>query len=224
MDVITLEAQPRALGKAGAKAVRREGEVPCVLYGPHAEPVHFRVPVLALRPLIYTAETHLVSVELDGDSYSCIIKDISYHPVTDVPVHVDFYALTEGEAVTLPVPVVTVGTPAGVHAGGNLSQPLHEVEVRSLPKDIPGSIEIDVSELEIGQSLQVSNLKAGNFEILTDPDLTVATVTPPAAEPVEEEPEGVLLEGEEIEGEGTEEAGGEPRPEGEGAEDASAEG
>lgn len=224
MDVITLEAQPRELGKTAAKAIRRAGEVPCVLYGPHAEPVHFRVPVLSLRPLIYTAEAHRVSLEVDGESYDCLLKDIVFHPVTDVPTHVDFYALTAGEEITMSVPVTLVGTAPGVQAGGVLSQPLTEIEVRCLPMHIPGHVEVDISEMEIGDVIHVDVISLENVTIETDPARTVAVVNAPMAEPVEEEPEeGLLLEGEEIagEGEGTDEAGGEPEA---GETDASAEG
>jgi large subunit ribosomal protein L25 len=213
MDVITLDAQPRELGSTAARAVRRSGEVPCVIYGPHQEPVHFRVPVLELRHLIYTSETHRVQLKLDGQEFDCIVKKIDFHPVTDVPVHVDFYALTAGEEITLTIPVTLVGLPVGVQAGGSLTQPLNEIEIRCIPANIPGNVEIDVSALEIGDAVHVSDIEAGDFVIVTEPDRTVASVSAPMAEEIEEEPEELLLEGEEIpgegEGEGAEEAGGE---------------
>jgi large subunit ribosomal protein L25 len=202
MDVITLDAQPRELGSSAARAVRRDGDVPCVLYGPHQEPVHFRVPVLALRPLIYTAETHRVTLELDGESYECITKHIDYHPVTDVPVHADFYALTAGEEITMTVPVAIVGAAPGVKAGGILSQPLNELTVRCLPKDIPSSIEVDISELEIGDSIHVSDIAGEGLAIETDPSRTIVSIMAPTAEPVEEDEAGLLLEGDLPEGEG----------------------
>lgn len=198
MDAITLEAQPREIGKRAAKEVRRADEVPCVLYGHHTEPVHFRVPVLAMRPLIYTSETHRVTVQLDGEAYDCILKEVDFHPVTDTPIHADFLALTAGETVTMTVPVVTVGTAPGVKAGGILTQPLNDLQVSCFPKDIPGHIEVDVSELEIGDSVHVSDLTVENVEILTDPSRTVVSVAAPRAEEEPEEEEGLLLEGEEL--------------------------
>ena len=110
MDAIKLDVKPRETGKRAAKAIRRAEEVPCVLYGHHTDPVHFRVPALDLRPLIYTAETHRVELALDGEAYDCIVKQIDFHPVTDMPIHADFLALTEGETIDLTIPVVTVGT------------------------------------------------------------------------------------------------------------------
>ncbi len=218
MDAITLDAQPRDTGKRATKAIRRAEEVPCVLYGQHTDPVHFRVPILDLRSLIYTAETHVVALTLGGEDYEAIVKHIDFHPVTDVPIHLDFLALTAGETLDMVIPVVTVGIAPGVKAGGLLSQPLNELEVRCLPKDIPGQIEVNVGEMEIGDSLHVSDLEVENVEILTDPARTVVTITVPRAEEEPEEDEGLLLEGELAEGELPE---GE---EGEAAADAGAEG
>jgi large subunit ribosomal protein L25 len=215
MDVLTLDAQPRELGTSAARAVRREGDVPCVLYGPHAEPVHFRVPRLALRPLIYTSETHRVTIKVDGEEYDCILKDIAYHPVTDFPIHADFFALTAGESISMTIPVVLHGIAPGVQAGGVMMQSLNDLRVRCLPKDIPSQIEVDVSKLEIGDSIHVSDLSIEDVEIETDPSRTIVAIAAPTVEPVEEVDEGLLLEGEEAEGEGEE--GQEPLADGESA-------
>lgn len=206
MDIVTLEAQPRETGKAATKAVRRDGEVPGVLYGHSTEPVHFRVPVLALRPLIYTNQTHRVSLVLDGAQHDCILKTVDFHPVTDVPIHVDFQALTAGEAITVMVPIQLVGTAPGVREGGSLMQALTDLEVRCLPKDIPGSIEVDISALGIGDVIHVSDLEVENAEILTDlSGPVVAVAAPRVAEEVEEMAEEV---------EEAEEAGDEDEDEG----------
>jgi len=180
MQSIPLDARPRATGKVATKAVRREGLVPCVLYGVHTEPVHFSVETLALRPLIFTTETYRVAVSIDGQEYDSILKDVDFHPVTDQPTHADFLALTPGEALTMVIPVRLEGTPRGVKAGGILSQPLSELEIRALPKDIPGHVSIDVSGLEVGESLHVSELSlGGDIELLTELSRTIASVTAP---------------------------------------------
>ncbi len=169
MQTLTLETQPRATGKAAAGALRRAKEVPAVLYGPHTAPVHFAVPALAMRPLIHTSEAYRVALKVDGATHDCILKRVDYHPVTDAPIHADFYALTRGEKLTLTVPVVLVGTAPGIREGGDIMQPLHEVEVRCLPKDIPGHIEVDVSALGIGDAVHLGDLRVENVEILGDP-------------------------------------------------------
>jgi len=192
MQTITLNVQPRELGKKAVKAVRREGNVPCVLYGSHTEPIHFSVPVLDLRPLIHSSETYLVAFAMDGKEYECIVKTVDFHPVSNVPLHLDFQALTRGEAITVPVPIRLVGMAAGVKDGGNLSQPLFELEVRCLPKDIPGHISLDVSELNIGDSVHVSDIGlTGEIELLTDLARTIVNVAAPRVE-VEPEAEEAL--------------------------------
>jgi len=224
MQTLTLNVQPRELGKKAVKAVRREGRVPCVLYGSHTEPVHFSVPVLDLRPLIHTSETYVVVVELDGEEYECIVKTVDFHPVSDMPVHLDFQALTRGEAITVTIPIRLEGMAAGVKDGGNLSQPLYELEIRCMPKDIPGHISVDVSDLNIGDSLHVSDIELGEaIELLTDPARTLVNVAAPRVEvepEVEEalemyDEEGNLIERPE---EGEEDAEGEEAAEGSGEE------
>ena len=188
MDSISLiAAEPREGGKKAVKAVRRSGRVPCVLYGPSTEPVHFSVPQLDLRPLIHTTETYRVEVTMGGEDHEAILKSVDFHPVTDEPIHADFFALTAGQTLTLSVPISLEGTAPGVKAGGQLAQPLYELEISSLPKDIPGHVSIDVSSLQIGDSLHVSDLSLGNtIEVLTDPARTIVSITAPRIEEVEE--------------------------------------
>ena len=199
MQSITLDARPRETGKKAAKAVRREGLVPCVLYGSHTEPVHFAVETLALRPLIHTAETYRVGITVEGQDHEAIVKETVFHPITDAPIHVDFLALTKGEALTMTIPIRLEGTPRGVKAGGILSQPLNDLEIRALPKDIPGHVSIDISSLDVGESLHVEELSlGGDIEVLTDPQRTLATVTAPRALVEDDEPEAVeAIEGDE---------------------------
>ena len=196
MQSITLDVRPRETGKAATKAARRDGLVPCVLYGAHTEPVHFAVERLALRPLIYTTESYRVAMTADGEAHEAILKHVDFHPVTDVPLHADFQALTAGEPLTMTIPVRLEGTPRGVKGGGILSQPLNDLQIRALPKDIPGHVSIDVSTLEVGESLHVEELALGDaIELLTDPHRTIATVTAPKALAAEEPDEVVAVEG-----------------------------
>ena len=196
MQSITLATQTRETGKTATKAVRREGLVPCVLYGVHTDPVHFAVETLALRPLIYTTETYRVALSVDGGDHEAILKDVDFHPVTDQPLHADFLALTAGEALTMVIPIRLEGTPRGVKAGGILSQPLGELEIRALPKDIPGHISIDVTGLEVNESIHVEELDlGGSIDLLTDPARTIATVTAPKAVAADEEETVEVAEG-----------------------------
>lgn len=209
MQAIKLNVESRDLGKTAAKAVRNAGNVPCVLYGSEMEPVHFQVAEFSLRPLIYTHEMHTVDIVLDGDEWSCILRDIDFDPVTDRPIHVDFQLLREGQEIRMTVPIQLIGTPAGQLEGGVTQQIISEVEISCLPQDIPGHVELDVTELNIGDTLHVSDIAIENVTILTSLDRTIVTVAGamPEEELLEEELEELeegLLEGEEAEGEGEE--------------------
>jgi large subunit ribosomal protein L25 len=213
MDSIVLTVEPRDLGKKAVKSVRNSENVPCVLYGPSTEPVHFQVAELSLRPLIYTHETHIVEVKLGKKAWSCILRDIDFHPVSDRPIHVDFQELTVGETIRITIPIQLLGTAAGQLEGGVTQQIISELEIECLPKDIPGQIEIDISALNIGDSLHVSDLVVGDVTILTSLDSTVVIVA--GAAPEEEE----IVDELELEGEEGEE-GEEGAEEGEGGESA----
>ncbi|MBC12276.1 MAG: 50S ribosomal protein L25 [Rhodothermaceae bacterium] len=210
MQSITLDVQPRETGKVATKAVRREGLVPCVLYGTHTEPVHIATETLSLRPLIFTTETYRVAVSVGGEDYEAILKQVDFHPVTDQPLHVDFLALTPGEDLTMTIPIHLEGTARGVKAGGALSQPLNDLQIRALPKDIPGHVSIDVTALEMGESLHVSDLALGDaITVLTDPERTIASVTAPKVVATDDEEAEALeadLEGAEEAPEATEDA------------------
>ena len=214
MDAITLEAQDRSVGKKATRAIRRAGNVPCVLYGHHTESHAFQLPEASLKQLIYTTETHVVSVKLNGNEFSCILKEADLHPVTDRPMHADFLVLEEGEMVNLIVPVRFEGTPLGQKEGGSTQVILHELEVRCLPKNIPSHIDVDIAELAIGDAIHVADLQVEGVELLGRLDQTVVTVVPPRMVEVDEEEElevvldeegqPILPEGEEA-GEGKEE-------------------
>ncbi len=186
---ITIKAEPRPTGKKAAKEVRRKGYVPAVVYGHHVEPTPVQVPRKALNPLIYTHETHRVELEVDGKKWTCVLKDIDFHPITDEPIHADFQVLRAGEKIYLKVPISTVGTAIGQEHGGELVLMLHELEIEALPKDIPPHIEIDVSNLDIGDVIHVRDLDLPNITILTAPEQAIVGVIGRAAETPEESAE-----------------------------------
>ena len=194
MDVITLEAQAREVGTKAARAVRRTGNVPCNLYGHHVDPVAFQVPELSLRPLIFTHENHLVEVNLNGESWECVMKQVDFHPVTDQPIHAEFQVLQAGEKVTRTVPLQFHGTPAGKKDGGVTRQVVHEVEISCLPKDIPGHIDIDISALMVGEAIHVGDLDVPGLEFLTPAEQTIVSVAMPRVSAVAAEEEEGLLE------------------------------
>lgn len=202
MEVIKLDAQLRDTGKRASKTLRREEKVPCVLYGEGMEPIHFQVGRLALRPLIYTNQMHTVAVSADGKSYDCIVRDLDFHPVSDHPIHVDFQLLQEGKVVRVTVPFHFEGTPIGQMEGGDTIVVLNETEIECLPKDIPNYLSVNVEEMQIGDTVHISDLEFPGITILAPDRQTVVSVTGGA----EEEEEVLEVEDGAVEGEGEESA------------------
>ena len=137
--------------------------------------------------------------DLGGQTYECILKKVDYHPVSDDPLHADFLALDAGESVALRIPVrlTGAGSAPGVKAGGRLVQALNFLEIACLPKNIPSVVEVDVSELKIGDTVHVDLLSVPDAELLTDPRRTIATVAAPKRGGLLDDEDGEATEGDE---------------------------
>jgi large subunit ribosomal protein L25 len=202
MDTIPLEAASRETGKKATKAVRNNNNVPCILYGPDTDPVPFQVSINDLNRLIYQRTTPILSIEVDGESWNCIMKEYDLHPVTDRPIHADFQVLTEGRPITLTVPIRYDGIPQGQKEGGDTQYNFREVRVRCLPGDIPDEIRVNVEDLEVGDSLHFYDLEVEGVEFQVRPEQTIVTVVAPRLEVLpEDEEEEEVAEGELEEGE-----------------------
>jgi large subunit ribosomal protein L25 len=190
MATATLSATPRTeTGKGVARKLRAQHAIPGVLYGHHREPQPLVLDARELDRLVerYATETTVVELGLDGQSVRTLIREVQRHPVKRNVLHVDFQALVAGEKVTVDVPIVLHGTPAGVKLGGVLDQTMRELTVEVDPSNIPNHIDIDVSGLELGQSIHVSDVPlAEGVTVLDDPDTTICVVAPPRV--AEEEP------------------------------------
>ncbi|MBC7186704.1 MAG: 50S ribosomal protein L25 [Calditrichaeota bacterium] len=166
-------------GKQAAKQLRRKGMVPGIYYCGREEPTPIAIEEKALRAALQS-EANIIDVKLDGKAVKCIVREVQFDPLRDVPMHVDLMGVRMDQKVSLMVPVRLVGIPEGVKtSGGILQQVLREVEVEALPGDLPEHIDVDVSKLAIGESLHVRDLVLERAHILTDPSLSVATVTAP---------------------------------------------
>jgi large subunit ribosomal protein L25 len=177
MQSVTIKGTVRTdLGSKYAKAVRAEGQVPCVVYGGN-EPIHFSAPILAFRDLVYTAEARVANIELDGKAIQAVIQDMQFHPLTDQLIHMDLIEVVEGKAVTIDVPVVMTGNARGVRNGGKLKSVLRSLRIKGHINDLPSVIEHDITDLRIGQSVRVSDVKVGKpFEILNADAAVVVTI------------------------------------------------
>lgn len=181
MSDIVINAQRRDTGKKAAKAVRRNGLIPGVFYVNGKEPISIATTFLALRPVVYTSETHVIHLKVDGgDSFDCVLKDIDFDPVTDQIVHFDLQGLTAGRKIAVEVPIVLIGQAAGARDGGLVQHIVHKLHVECLPKDMPEHIEIDVTNMQIGDSLHVGDLQLGNVKSLDNSNVVVVSVMPPA--------------------------------------------
>ena len=163
------------IGSKYAKAERKAGNVPCVVYGGEA-PIHFSAPTLAFKGLVYTAEAKTAKITVGDATVEAVIQDIQFHPVTDQLMHIDFIQLVEGKPVTMDIPVVLNGQARGVLAGGKLKTILRKLSVRAIPGQFPESIELDINGLRIGKSIRVSDVPAEGFEILNADTAVIVTV------------------------------------------------
>jgi large subunit ribosomal protein L25 len=201
MSELTINAESRKkLGGSTALQLRQQGRIPGILYG-HGEPsIPFHVKELDLRPLIYTNETHTVSLNLDGAPTRCILREVQFHPVTDRVSHIDLIIIHANEKIRIEVPVKLIGTSIGVKDGGVMDFSLHKLSIEVLPDSIPEHIELDISNLKIGHSLHVSDLPANDaYTISTDAHAVIVTVAAPkAAEEVVAPTEAVVAEPEQI--------------------------
>ncbi|MBL4625697.1 MAG: 50S ribosomal protein L25 [Flavobacteriales bacterium] len=192
MKSLGLSGTKRAIGTKGAKKLRANGQVPCVIYGGD-ENIHFSVDSRALDKFIYTPNVYQVQLEIDGVKINAVIKDTQFHPVTDRTVHVDFVQLFEDREVVIAMPVVLEGNAIGVRNGGNLSLRKRRMKLKGLPSAIPEDIIVDIATLKIGQSIKVADVAALNpkLEFAGNPnDVIVAVKTSRAAVEDEEEAEG----------------------------------
>jgi large subunit ribosomal protein L25 len=198
MKTVSLSAYPRTLSRrGGAKKLRSAGRVPAVIYGGKTKPQNVELKSKDLENLIKhsVSENILLDLALEGDAKKtrlALVKEVQHHPLKAQIVHVDLHEVAEDEKITVMVPVETVGEAAGVKTGGGvLEHVLFKVRARALPKDLPEVIQVDVSHLEIGQTIHIGDIKPPTgVELLGDKKISVISV----AEPLTEAQEAAVLE------------------------------
>ena len=162
--------QARAL-----KAIRKDNDVPCVLYG-GGENIHFTVPAEGLRNLVYTPHIYVVDLIIDGKKVNAILKDIQFHPVKDNILHVDFYQIDEAKPIVMEVPVQLEGLAEGVKAGGKLVLQMRKLKVKALYNIIPEKLIVNVSHLGLGKTVKVGELSYEGLELLNAKEAVVCAV------------------------------------------------
>jgi len=200
MEKVILKAFERKnITKHGRKILRNSGRVPGVFYSKRLEPIAIDVQQQLINPLVFTSKTNLITLKVkDHDEYECIIKDVQFDPVTDKILHFDLLGVTRGEKIQLEVPVQLMGSAVGVKEGGVLQQNIYKFDVECLPSNIPQYLNIDVTELKLGDSIHVRDLSFENITILNPKETVVVAVTHPKVEveATEEEGEEIIEEGE----------------------------
>jgi large subunit ribosomal protein L25 len=177
MKSIAISGSPREnVGKRDAKELRYQGLVPAVLYGGPTQ-THFSVSAADLRSVVYTPDVHFIDLEVSGVKSQAIIKDMQFHPLTEQLIHIDFLLLDEKKPITIEIPVKLTGTSPGVKVGGKLVQKLRKLRVKALPKDHLDNIEVSISELEVGKSVRVGDIKLTNQTITNAAEDTIVSVT-----------------------------------------------
>ncbi len=169
-------------GKKATKLMRKEGLVPCNLYGEKRgenglpEALSFEVPMTDLRKVVYTPHIYVVNLNIDGEEHKAIMKELQFHPVNDSLLHIDFYEINEEKPITIGIPVKLNGLAQGVRDGGRLSLIVRKVNVTAKYQDIPETLDIDVTNLTIGKSIKVGDLNFEGLEMATSKEVVVCTI------------------------------------------------
>lgn len=178
MKTFDLTGQVRDdFGRKASKTYRREGFIPCVAYGGHGEEnVNFVVKQGDVQKLIYTPEVYLVNLDLGETKLLSMVKEVQFHPVKDDVLHIDFQHVFEDKPVVIEIPVRLKGLAAGVKAGGKISLDARKLKVKALPANLPSELEVDVTDLKLGKSIQVGDLNFEGLDILNAKNAVVCRV------------------------------------------------
>ena len=182
MKEINVTGQKRTdLGKKASKTLRKEGLVPCNLYGQataDGKPVamSFACPMTELRKVVYTPHIYVINLVIDGESHTAIMKELQFHPVTDALLHVDFLEVNDQKPITIGIPVKLVGLAQGVRDGGRMNLSIRKINVTAPYQQIPEHLDVDVTALKIGKSIKVGDLSFEGLELATSKAVVVCSI------------------------------------------------
>ena len=176
MRIVSLSGSLREnVGKKNAKALRREDKVPCVMYGKGMQYL-FAVLQTEFERILFNPEPCFVEIDLGGEKHRAMLKDIDFHPVTEIVYHCDFYELSDDKPIVMSIPVHTTGTSVGVMKGGKLAYKQKRLNVKALPANMPSEILIDITNLDIAQRCKVQDVATDNYEILNPKSSEVVVI------------------------------------------------
>lgn len=168
------------IGSKYAKQLRKEGQVPCIVYG-NGKNINFTVSAKELKGAVVTPHVYVVNLNINGEVIPSVIKDLQFHPVTDEVLHADFYSFAADQAITVKLPLTIEGHAPGVKAGGKLKLAARKLKVNGVVADLPETIKVDISGLEIEQSIKVKDLKFEKFKIVDPQDALICSINPTRA-------------------------------------------
>lgn len=170
------------IGKKSSKNLRKEGFIPCNLYGEAKDEngapkaLAFTCPMNELRKIVYTPHIYVINLIIDGESHTAILKELQFHPVTDALLHVDFYEVNDQKPITIGIPVKLTGLAQGIRDGGRMNLSIRKINVTAKYQDIPEHLDIDVTDLKIGKSIKVGDLHFEGLEMATSKDVVVCSI------------------------------------------------
>ena len=183
MKEINVSGKKRTdVGKKASKMLRKEGMIPCNLYGEKKgedglpEAFAFMAPMTELRKAVYTPHVYVVNLNIDGTEHKAIIKELQFHPTSDALLHADFFEINETKPITVGIPVNITGHAQGVRDGGRLNLSIRKINVTAPYKNIPEKLDIDVTELQLGKAIKVGSLSFEGLEIATPKEVIVCSV------------------------------------------------
>lgn len=188
MKTVSLSGSLREnVGKKDAKALRRAEMVPCVMYGAGQEQIHFATEAKNFKKILFTPECYIINFTINGKTYSTILQEAQYHPVTDNVMHADFLIVNENNPITVVLPIALEGTPAGVMRGGKMKQGIKKIKVTGLIKDLPDYVRVNISGLNINEAIKVKDLAIENVTPVTPGYTVIVAVNTARGAVVEEE-------------------------------------
>ncbi len=180
MNSVKLPSKRRATGKQNVKKVRKEGNVPGIYYIKNSENIPISADPKALKDIVYTKETKMVELSIEGENkiYDCFLKDVTFDPITSKVTHFDLLGVLPEQKISVEIPISLIGTPIGVRqSGGILQHNLRKISISCLPKDLPNAIEVDVTNLNLGQSIQLKQIAQPQYEFFISEESVIAHVT-----------------------------------------------
>ncbi|HMN32201.1 MAG TPA: 50S ribosomal protein L25 [Chitinophagaceae bacterium] len=176
MKQITISGQLRSeFGKKASRQIRSEGKVPCVIYG-GSKNIHFTATHKELKGIVYTPEFKMALIQIDGNDYNCILKDLQFDKITDEVIHLDFLELVPNKKINATVPLSFTGQSVGVKAGGRFEIKMSAIKVRTTPENLKAQIDVDITNLEIGKNLRIEDIQLDNIEIMHNKRIPIASV------------------------------------------------